>query len=61
MAWGAEFCPCAVNFFAEKVVKQTLQGDKDGIAEIGNRWDGKAMAAVNIAQDGMLTMVNRCE
>ncbi len=61
MAWGAESCAGAVNLFAEKVVKQALQGDRNAIAEIGNRLDGKAVAAVNVAQDSPLTIVHRCE
>ena len=51
----------ALNRIAERVVRQALAGDKDCIAEIANRLDGKAVQGIAIAQDGPLTIVHRCE
>ena len=51
----------ALNLIAERVVKQALQGDKDSIAEIANRLDGKPSQAVSVAQDSAITIVHRIE
>ena len=51
----------ALNRIAERVVRQALKGDKDAIAEIANRLDGKATQGVSIASEGPLTIVHRVE
>lgn len=51
----------ALNRIAERVVRQALAGDRDCIAEIANRLDGKAVQGIAIAQDGPLAIVHRCE
>ena len=51
----------ALNLIAERVVRQALEGDRDSIAEIANRLDGKAVQGISVAQDGPLTIVHRCE
>lgn len=41
----------ALDKIAERVVEKALAGDKDSIAEIGNRLDGKPAQAVTVSGD----------
>jgi hypothetical protein len=41
----------ALDKIAERVVEKALSGDKDSIAEIGNRLDGKPAQAITVAGD----------
>ena len=50
----------ALNRIAERVVRQALAGDRDCIAEIGNRLDGKAVQGVAVTQNEPLTIIHRC-
>jgi hypothetical protein len=51
----------ALNRIAERVVQQALKGDKDCIAEIANRLDGKAVQGLAVTQTEPLTIVHRVE
>lgn len=51
----------ALNRIAERVVRRALEGDKDCVAEIANRLDGKAVQGVAVSQSEPLTIIHRVE